>query len=150
MGLLIGSALLRAKQKEEANLEEIRNPIIDKDRAPGTLTVFNIKDYEIDELLPLLIILGHRRPEIKEFYDRIMTFIVNLAKVGRTSWIGNLMSLKLTVNVMERFGLIPLGVAASYDAGISWAVGTAAATEVFSDIQIGDIVETLVTGKPKK
>lgn len=120
---------------------------IDPKKPPLLFTTSIVKDPAIDELLPLLIILGHRRPEVKAFYDRIMKFIVNLAKVGRTSWIGNLMSLKLTVNVMERFGLIPLGVAASYDAGISWAVGVAAGTEIFSDIQIANIVETIVKGE---
>ena len=119
------------------------------DKPPPLRFVFDgLKSIEIDELLPLLIILAHRKEEVAKFYDRLMTFIVDLAKTGQSNWVGNLMSLKLTVNVMERFGLIPLGVAASYDAGISWAFATAAGTEIFSDIQVSNIISAIKEPRP--
>lgn len=116
----------------------------DRENPPTFLAQFNLKSPDIDELLPLLIILAHRRAEVKAFYDRIMTFCVNIAKAGRTSWVGSWMGFKLMNKVMERFGLLELGGSASYDAGLSWAFGVTAATEVFSDIQIGDIVENIL------
>jgi len=49
--------------------------------------------------------------------------------------------------LMERFGLLWVGGAASYDRGLSWAFGVVAATEFLSDIQIGHLAETIIEEK---
>lgn len=98
---------------------------------------------QLDEILPLLIIVAQKKPEIKEFYKNLMDFTAKLARSGQSSWVGQWMSHKLTCMVMERFGLIWHGGAASYDAGLSWAFAVVAATEFLSDIQVSDIVENI-------
>ena len=138
------------KQKEIQEAMEERVTTVDKEKPPFYLSNYNLKDPIIDELLPLLIILGQRKPEIKEFYKNLMQFIVDYHRGGATSWVGQWMNNKLLCKVMERFGLLELGGSASYDAGLSWAFGVISATEFLSDIQVGDVVETYFTGERAK
>ena len=118
---------------------------IETKKSPRLLHANIFKDQLTDELLPLLIILAHKRPSVKEFYKNLFDFCSKLT--NRSSWPGQWMGFKLACMVMERFGLLWLGGAASYDAGLSWAFGVIAATEFLSDIQVGDIVQQIITTK---
>jgi len=103
----------------------------------------DLKTKDIDELLPLFIILGHKYPHVEKFYTKLFKFCGDLAKAGGSSWVGSWMSHKLACMVMERFGLLWLGGAFSYDQGLSWAFGVISATEFLSDIQVGDIIQNI-------
>ena len=129
-------AAKQAYEEAEASIEEKKSPRL--------LHANILKDQLTDELLPVLIILAHKRPEIKEFYKNLFDFMAKLAKAGGSTWVGQWMSFKLLCMVMERFGLLWLGGAASYDRGLSWAFGVVAATEFLSDIQVGTIVQSVV------
>jgi len=118
----------------EARMQELGRPRFN-------LPSMFLKDRLVDEVLPLLIVLGHRRPEVKEFYQNLIDLMTKLAKAGSTSWVGQWMAFKLNCMLLERFGLLWVGGAESYDRGLSWAFGVVAATEFLSDIQIGSITE---------
>lgn len=113
----------------------------DKKNPPISFHWNNIKQ-GIDELLPALIILAHKRPEIKDFYKNLFDFCSKLP--NRSSWVGQWMGFKLTCMLLERFGLLWLGGASSYDMGLSWAFGVISATEFLSDIQVGDVLQQIV------
>lgn len=115
------------------------SPVIDPLKPPRFVKTHKIKDPELDELLPLMIILAQRYPHVQQFYANLFKFMADLAKAGGSTWVGQWMSFKLLCMVMERFGLLWLGGAASYDVGLSWAFGTIAVTEFISDIAVGSI-----------
>ena len=126
-------AAKEAYEEAEASIEEKKSPRL----WHGNV----LKDELADEILPLVIILAHKKPEIKEFYKNLFDFISKLP--NRSTWVGQWMGFKLACMLLERFGLLWLGGAASYDSGLSWAFGVVAATEFLSDIQVGDVIVAL-------
>ena len=112
----------------------------EKDKAPTFTHGSSLKTEDVDEVLPLFIILGHKYPHVEKFYQNFFKFCVDLAKAGRTSWVGSWMSHKLVCMLLERFGMLWLNGAFSYDQGLSWAFGIIAGTEYLSDIQVSDII----------